>query len=63
LVEFGYADKVIQNLPQSVSYGLFYQVEPYPSVTTVQTCAQAMRDFKPDLIIDLGGGSAMDAAK
>ncbi|WP_410202697.1 iron-containing alcohol dehydrogenase, partial [Staphylococcus aureus] len=49
--------------PQSVSYRIFDQVEPDPSVTTVQTGAQAMRDFKPDLIIALGGGSAMDAAK
>ncbi|WP_290714733.1 MULTISPECIES: bifunctional acetaldehyde-CoA/alcohol dehydrogenase [Exiguobacterium] len=63
MVQFGYADKVIQNLPQSVSYRIFDQVEPDPSVTTVQTGAQAMRDFKPDLIIALGGGSAMDAAK
>jgi len=63
MVQFGYADKVIQNLPQSVSYRIFDQVEPDPSVTTVRTGAQAMRDFKPDLIIALGGGSAMDAAK
>ncbi|MGX9808036.1 bifunctional acetaldehyde-CoA/alcohol dehydrogenase [Exiguobacterium acetylicum] len=63
MVQFGYADKVIQNLPQSVNYRIFDQVEPDPSVTTVQTGAQAMRDFKPDLIIALGGGSAMDAAK
>ncbi|KOP28928.1 acetaldehyde dehydrogenase [Exiguobacterium sp. BMC-KP] len=63
MVQFGYADKVIQNLPQSVSYRIFDQVEPDPSATTVQTGAQAMRDFKPDLIIALGGGSAMDAAK
>nr|WP_326188130.1 bifunctional acetaldehyde-CoA/alcohol dehydrogenase [Exiguobacterium indicum] len=63
MVQFGYADKVIQNLPQSVSYRIFDQVEPDPSVTTVQTGAQAMRDYKPDLIVALGGGSAMDAAK
>ncbi|MFZ0074539.1 MAG: iron-containing alcohol dehydrogenase, partial [Exiguobacterium undae] len=63
MVEFGYADKVIRNLPAGVSYRIFDQVEPDPSVTTVQVGAQAMRDFKPDLIIALGGGSAMDAAK
>jgi len=63
MVEFGYADKVIKNLPQGVSYRIFDQVEPDPSTTTVQNGAQAMRDFNPDLIVALGGGSAMDAAK
>ena len=38
-------------------------VEPNPSVQTVERGAQAMRDFKPDLIVAIGGGSALDAAK
>lgn len=38
-------------------------VEPDPSVDTVLNGAEAMRKFKPDTIIALGGGSAMDAAK
>ena len=41
----------------------FADVEPDPSVDTVLNGAEAMRKFKPDTIIALGGGSAMDAAK
>ena len=42
---------------------IFADVEPDPSVDTVLNGAEAMRKFKPDTIIALGGGSAMDAAK
>lgn len=38
-------------------------IEPDPSFKTVYAGALKMRQFKPDLIIALGGGSAMDAAK
>jgi len=38
-------------------------VEPDPSFKTVQRAARIADDFKPDLIIGLGGGSSMDAAK
>ena len=42
---------------------VFDGVEPDPSIETVMRGAQAMRDFEPDLIVALGGGSPMDAAK
>ncbi|GAA1363359.1 bifunctional acetaldehyde-CoA/alcohol dehydrogenase [Streptomyces beijiangensis] len=38
-------------------------VEPNPELATVRSGAAMMRDFEPDTIIALGGGSAMDAAK
>lgn len=38
-------------------------VEPDPHFTTVMRGANEMKDFGPDLIVGLGGGSAMDAAK
>nr|WP_113865624.1 iron-containing alcohol dehydrogenase [Brenneria salicis]NMN90022.1 alcohol dehydrogenase class IV [Brenneria salicis ATCC 15712 = DSM 30166]RBP64329.1 alcohol dehydrogenase class IV [Brenneria salicis ATCC 15712 = DSM 30166]RLM31448.1 hypothetical protein BHG07_05310 [Brenneria salicis ATCC 15712 = DSM 30166] len=38
-------------------------VEPNPSLATVQRGAQAMLEFEPDWIVALGGGSAIDAAK
>lgn len=38
-------------------------VEPNPSVKTVNRGAEQMREFKPDWIVALGGGSAIDAAK
>ena len=41
----------------------FEGVEPDPSVETVMKGAQAMRDFRPDVIVAIGGGSPIDAAK
>lgn len=38
-------------------------VEENPSVETVNRGAKQMQEFEPDLIVALGGGSAMDAAK
>ena len=42
---------------------LFENVEPDPSVETVMKGAAAMREFEPDWIIAMGGGSPIDAAK
>lgn len=42
---------------------IFNGVEPNPSVKTVKAGSKAMLDFKPDWIIAIGGGSAIDAAK
>ncbi|MDI9459183.1 MAG: iron-containing alcohol dehydrogenase [Bacillota bacterium] len=42
---------------------VFAGVEPDPSFRTVFNGAEAMKKFQPDVIIGLGGGSAMDAAK
>ncbi len=42
---------------------IYDNVEPDPGVETVQKGAQAMRDFGPDWIVSIGGGSAIDAAK
>jgi alcohol dehydrogenase class IV len=42
---------------------VFDEVEPDPKDTTIQKGGEIAREFKPDLIIGLGGGSAMDAAK
>lgn len=38
-------------------------VEPDPSIERVYDGAKAMREFKPDVIVAIGGGSPMDAAK
>ena len=42
---------------------MFCDVEPDPSIQTVQKGVELMRSFDPDCIIALGGGSCMDAAK
>jgi acetaldehyde dehydrogenase/alcohol dehydrogenase len=46
-----------------VKYDIFYDVEPDPSLETVERGLALMRNFDPDVIIALGGGSPMDAAK
>ncbi|MGI5966656.1 MULTISPECIES: iron-containing alcohol dehydrogenase [Anaerotruncus] len=42
---------------------LFEGIEPDPSIETVYRGAAAMREFEPDVIVAIGGGSPMDAAK
>ena len=46
-----------------IAYTTFADVEPDPSLLSAQKGAESMRSFEPDVIIALGGGSAMDAAK
>ena len=66
MTTLGFVDKVIDVLNRrsnTVALQIIDQVEPEPSVRTVQAGAAQMRHFKPDTIIALGGGSPMDAAK
>ena len=66
MVELGYVAKLEHHLIKRrnpVLIDIFADVEPDPSVDTVLNGAESMRKFKPDTIIALGGGSAMDAAK
>lgn len=66
MVKLGYVDKVLYYLrkrPDYVHCEIFSDVEPDPSIETVMKGAEMMASFQPDVIIALGGGSAMDAAK
>ena len=61
---FGFLDRAIAYLEESgIEVKLFENVEPDPSVDTVFKGAEMMREFEPDLIISMGGGSPIDAAK
>ncbi len=61
---FGFLDKVEQYLREAgMEVRLFEGVEPDPSVETVMRGAAAMREFQPDWIVSIGGGSPIDAAK
>ena len=65
-VKRGYAQRVIDQLrqrPLEAHFQVFDEVEEDPSTDTVNKGVALMRDFKPDTIIALGGGSPMDAAK
>ena len=60
----GFLDKVVNNLKEAgLETLLFENVEPDPSITTVMNGAKAMREFEPDWIVAIGGGSPIDAAK
>ncbi|WP_137744412.1 bifunctional acetaldehyde-CoA/alcohol dehydrogenase [Robertmurraya siralis] len=66
MVKLGYVDKILYYLrkrPDYVHCEIFSDVEPDPSIETVMKGAELMASFQPDVIIALGGGSAMDAAK
>lgn len=61
---FGFLDKVCDNLKAAgMEVKVFEGVEPDPSVETVMKGAAVMREFEPDWIVSIGGGSPIDAAK
>ena len=60
----GFLDKCEKILKETgLEIKIFDGVEPDPSIETVYKGAEAMREFQPDVIVALGGGSALDAAK
>ena len=61
---FGFLDKAVGYLKEAgMEVRLFENVEPDPSVETVMRGAAVMREFEPDWIVSMGGGSPIDAAK
>ncbi len=66
MTQLGYVNKVLYQLRKREEYvhcEIFDQVEPDPSLETITKGVELMNQFKPDVIIALGGGSAIDAAK
>jgi len=64
IYDLGYCDKVVQHLNNlNIESNVFYEVEPDPTLANVRKGLARMVPFQPDVIIALGGGSAMDAAK
>lgn len=60
----GYAKPIFEKLEEmGIEYSCFYDVAPDPTLECALRGAEQMRSFKPDTIIALGGGSAMDAGK
>ncbi|WP_288979464.1 iron-containing alcohol dehydrogenase [uncultured Parvimonas sp.] len=61
---FGFLDKIVNNLKEAgMEVEVFEGIEPDPSVTTVMRGAEVMKNFEPDWIVAVGGGSPIDAAK
>jgi len=64
LFKSGSIDVVTDRLhAMGISYKVYSDVEPDPSLSSVRAGAKSMENFSPDAIIAFGGGSAMDAAK
>jgi len=64
LDSLGYTAKVTSELEKyGIDYRVFTEVEPDPTLKSAKAGAEAMLAFNPDVIISLGGGSPMDAAK
>lgn len=66
MVKLGYVDKILYHLRKRAEYvhsEIFSDVESDPSFNTIKRGVESMERFKPDVIIALGGGSAIDAAK
>ncbi|MEG6614980.1 bifunctional acetaldehyde-CoA/alcohol dehydrogenase [Peptococcaceae bacterium 1198_IL3148] len=66
MTKLGYVDKVAYHLKKrqnQVAIEVFDQIEPDPPLEMVVKGVEVMRNFKPDTVIALGGGSAIDAAK
>ncbi|NHB91783.1 bifunctional acetaldehyde-CoA/alcohol dehydrogenase [Photorhabdus cinerea] len=60
----GFADQVTDVLKShGIETEVFFEVEADPTLSIVRKGAEQMHSFKPDIIIALGGGSPMDAAK
>ena len=64
LYEHGYTDPITKKLDEiEIEHTTFFDVAPDPTLSCAREGAKQMHAFKPDCIIALGGGSAMDAAK
>ena len=66
MVKLGYIDKILYHLRKRYDYvhsEIFSEVESDPSFETIEKGLKMMNEFKPDVIIAVGGGSPIDAAK
>ena len=66
MLQLGYVDRILYYLRKREKYvhsEIFSDVESDPSFDTIKKGVAAMNSFKPDVIIALGGGSPIDAAK
>ena len=66
MVELGNVDKILYYLRKRCvpcHSEIYFDVEPDPDVDTIKRGLEMMNRFNPDVIIALGGGSAIDAAK
>ena len=64
LYQSGFTKKITDILDaEGVTHSTFFNVAPDPTLACANEGVKQMRDFAPDVIIAIGGGSPMDAAK
>ncbi|MCI0394637.1 MAG: iron-containing alcohol dehydrogenase [Chloroflexi bacterium] len=64
MVRLGFAQRIQDQLAAAgLESRVFGEVEPDPSIQTVRRATSALLDYEPDVVIGLGGGSCLDAAK
>ena len=64
LFSSGAAEQITKVLDDiGIDHEIFFDVKPDPTLTTIEEAFAIMKPFEPDVIIALGGGSPMDAAK
>ena len=64
LYKNGYTKGITDKLDEmGITHTTFFDVAPDPTLASAKEGAEAMRAFEPDVIIAVGGGSAMDAGK
>jgi alcohol dehydrogenase class IV len=64
MVTLGFVGRVQEQLASAgIESDAFAEVEPDPSIQTVERCITGLTAFGPDVVIGLGGGSCLDAAK
>lgn len=66
MVQFGFVDTVLAQLAlrdEKVATSIYGTIKPDPTLGQTIEIAKQMRDFKPDTVIAIGGGSAIDASK
>lgn len=64
LFNSGAVDSIVSILDEiGIDHQIFFDVKPDPTLATIQQAMDIIRPYEPDVIISLGGGSPMDAAK
>ncbi len=64
LYENGYTKPITTKLEEmGIAHAIFFNVQPDPTLGNAEEGVNEINNFKPDCIIAIGGGSAMDAAK
>ncbi|MBE7703968.1 MAG: bifunctional acetaldehyde-CoA/alcohol dehydrogenase [Cyanobacteria bacterium SIG28] len=64
LFNSGAVDQIVKVLDEvGIDHQIFFDVKPDPTISTINQAMDIVKPYEPDVIIALGGGSPMDAAK